>query len=81
MGQTLIVTTQKVSRGLFDWQIYIWPWAVLNVKVKVLLISTVNTSKTVTDTTHNTIANAYKVAPSLSIDIGQFRPIFDLGPF
>ena len=42
---------------LSDWHIYIWPWLILKVKVKVMHISAVNISQTVTDKTNITNAN------------------------
>ena len=40
----------------FDWHIYIWPWPILKVKVKVMHILTVNISQAMTDRANITIA-------------------------
>ena len=40
----------------FDWHIYIWPWPILKVKVKVMHISTMNSLEMVTDMIEITIA-------------------------
>ena len=47
----------------FYWCIYIRPWLILKVKVKVMTILTVNTSQAVTDRTNIVIANIYIKSP------------------
>ena len=61
----------------FDWCIYIWPWPILKVKVKAMLILTVNISHTMTNMINIAIANTLEVVYWLSIgvfkcDICQF---------
>ena len=47
---TLLLPTQKVTfLWPLDWHIYIWPWPILKVNFKVMQISIVNISQTVTD--------------------------------
>ena len=45
----------------FRWHIYLWPWPVLKVKVKVTHLSTVNISQEVKDRANITIAIQYEV--------------------
>ena len=59
-GLNVIISQKKVTycrhigRRLlaFEWYIYIWPWPILQVNVKVMRISTVNISQTVTRRTN-----------------------------
>ena len=64
----IIFNTQEVVY----WYIYIWPWAILMVKVKVMHISNVNISQTVTARKNIAIANTLKVAYELSFGIFTF---------
>ena len=46
-----------------DWYVYMWPWPILKVKVKIMQIFTVNISQAVTDMTNIAIANTYMKSP------------------
>ena len=56
----------------FDYHIYIWPWPILMVKVKVIHTWTMNISKKVTDRVNTTIAIKYEVEYGLSISVFRF---------
>ena len=62
----------------FHWHIYIWSWFILQVRFKVMHISTVNISQKVTDRTNIAIANI-ESHMSRVLSIGIFK--FDLGSF
>ena len=53
----------------FDWHIFIWPWSILKVKVKVMRISTVNILKIITDRADITID------PNIMLHVG-FRLVY-----
>ena len=49
----------------FDWHIYISPWPILKIKVKIMHIWTANISQMVTDRRNIAVANKYNVANDL----------------
>ena len=64
-------------RWPFDFNIYILLWLILKVKVKMMHISIMNTSQTMTNRSTIIIANTEFFACSLSIDLFAF----DVGPY
>ena len=44
----MVIANLESCMWSFDWNNYIWPWLILKVRVKVMHISTVNISRTVT---------------------------------
>ena len=52
----IAIANTESCMWLFDWQIYIWQWPILKVKVKIMHFLTVNILQTVTNKANIAIA-------------------------